>query len=260
MTVAQLHLSFAIFVALTVLLPIGFIYIAHFSRLAAFTRTLMVFQTTVSAVVLVFGLNLAFLSNEVWGTYDKARAVVESEGDTLRNLARVVQGIKAPIGRELLIALQSYESYTVRVAWPLLAAGAWEHAEAGSLAAIAVTVNSDEMSAAAKPPVQSQLIAGVNAMRSLRNQRFSLATSGLNPIKWTLTCFLDIVTLCAITLANLDRRNQHIVASLLFFAVSTPPILLLYMQANPFAGYLPVSAQPIEIALNHVTAALAGTR
>ena len=255
-----MHYSFLIFLALTVLIPVGLIYIAQFSSLSAFARSLAVSPPTVSAVFLVFGLNLAFVSNEVWGTYDKARTAVESEGDTLRNLARVAESIKAPIGRDLLVTLQTYEAYTVKDAWPLLAAGGWEHAEGGSLGKIAVMVNSDEMSAAAKPTVQSQLISGVNSLRTLRNQRFTLAASGLNPIKWTFTCFLDIVALFAIALANMEKRNQHIMASLLFFTVSTPTILLLVLQANPFAGFIPVSSQPIEIALEHVTAALAGAR
>lgn len=255
-----MHYTFVIFLALTVLIPIGLINLAQWSSLSTWARTLAVSPPTVSAVFLVFGLNLAFVSNEVWGTYDKARAAVETEGDTLRNLARVAQSIKAPIGKEMLISLQKYEDYTVHEAWPLLAAGGWEHAEGGSLGQLAVMVNSDDMSAAAKPTVQSQLIASVTTLRSLRNQRFSLASSGLNPIKWTFTCFLDIVALFAIALANMEKRNQHIMASLLFFTVSTPTITVLVLEANPFAGIIPVSAQPIAIALDHVTAVLAGTR
>jgi hypothetical protein len=251
---------FVLFLASTVLIPIALIYIAQWSPLATWTRTLAVSPATVSAVFLVFGLNLAFVSNEVWGTYDKARTAVASEGDTLRNLARMAQSIKAPIGRDMLLTLQKYEAYTVQQAWDLLAVGSWETTEAGSLGQLAVMVSSDEMSAATKPTVQSQLMTSVTTLRSLRNQRFALASSGLNPMKWSFTCFLDIVAIFAIALANMEKRNQHIMASLLFFTASTPTIALLVIEANPFAGIIPVSAQPIAIALDHVTAVLAQTQ
>lgn len=144
--------------------------------------------------------------------------------------------------------------------WLQLAAGGGGYSEGGSLSKIAVMVNSEEMSAATKPTVHGQLISSVNALRSARNQRFALSSSGLNPVKWAFTCFLDVIAIFDIALSSLEKKNQQIVASTLFFVVSTPTIVLLVLQANPFSGFGSVSPQPIQIALDHLTAAINGTR
>lgn len=59
------------FVTLTSALSIFLVYVAQYSRMASWMRTIVGLPpATLSAVFLVFGLNIAFVSNDVWGTYD----------------------------------------------------------------------------------------------------------------------------------------------------------------------------------------------
>jgi len=241
-----------IFALMTIAIAAIFVYFAQFSRFGPSIRRVGGTSPAMAAIFLIFGLNLAFVSNEVWGLFDKAKTVVATEGDALRSLARVAQSIRAPIGKEFMIALHRYETYAVGEGWKALMTGS-TYGEGGSSGTLVALANSDEMAKVASPNVVSQLIAGVNTLRTARNERFSLASSGLNPVKWMFLCFLDFVALIAVSLASMEKKSPHIVASVLFLLSTVPPIIVLANQSNPYAGFTAVSPRPIVTALEHLT-------
>ena len=247
------------FTIMTLVVPAVLIFVCQNSPVSTWIKSSLALPPfMLPAVFLVFSLNLAFVAGDVWGTYDKARAAVASEGDNLRNVARTAIGIKAPIGKELLLALKRYEEYTVTSGWKELAVSSGGYGEGGSTSNLARIVSSEEMSEAVKPLLQGQLVSQINTLRSARNQRFALSASGLHPAKWLFTCFLCLISVLAVSLATMDKKSHQIVSSVFFFVVSTPTIVLLHMHANPFGGLFPISPQPIQIALDHLTVALGG--
>ena len=252
-------MGITIFALMTIAIAALFIYFAQYSRFGPTMRKIGGASPAMAAIFLIFGLNLAFVSNEVWGLYDKAKAVVATEGDALRSLARVAQSIRTPIGKEFMIALQRYETYAVGEGWNALRTGS-AYGEGGSSGPLVALANSDEMAKAASPNAVGQLIAGVNTVRTARNERFALASSGMNPVKWIFLCFLDIVALLAVSLASMEKKSPHIVASVLFLLSTVPPIIMLANQSNPYAGFTAVSPKPIETALEHLTEQLEKSR
>ena len=82
----------------------------------------------------------------------------------------------------------------------------------------------------------------------------------MNPVKWIFLCFLDIVALLAVSLASMEKKSPHIVASVLFLLSTVPPIIMLANQSNPYAGFTAVSPKPIETALEHLTEQLEKSR
>ena len=248
MTVAGITIFALSMIAIVVI----FVYFAQYSRFGPTIRKIGGTSPAMAAIFLMFGLNLAFVSNEVWGLFDKAKAVVATEGDALRSLARVAQSIRAPIGKEFMIALQRYETYAVGDGWQALRTGS-VYGEGGSSGPLVSLANSDEMGKVASPNAVGQLIAGVNTLRTARNERFAIASSAMNPVKWIFLCFLNLMALIAVSLASLEKKSQHIVASVLFLFSTVPPIIVLANQSNPYAGFTAVSPLPIETALKHLT-------
>lgn len=246
------------FIVLTAFIPVFFVYLANDSRFSAIIKTYgglnASFMTT---VFLVFGLNLASLANEVWSARDRAVAAVATEGDVLRIIARLASGVKTPIGRDVVESLNRYERYTVTEEWPQLGQPGRAYGEAGGLGAVTVMIASDEMAAAVKPSVYTQIMAQMNTLRTARNTRYALSDSGLNPVKWAFVCFTEIVAMLTVGFGHLERKRAQILAFALFFAASTPTLAVLVIESNPFRGFVPVSSHPIEVALDHSTGLLA---
>jgi hypothetical protein len=125
------------------------------------------------------------------------------------------------------------------------------------LGAVTVMIASDEMAAAVKPSVHTQIMAQMNTLRTARNTRYALSDSGLNPVKWAFVCFTEIVAMLTVGFGHLERKRAQILAFALFFAASTPTLAVLVIESNPFRGFVPVSSHPIEVALDHSTGLLA---
>ncbi len=245
-------LALLIFVVLTITAPVIFVYLTHSSPWSASIKSCNgLAGPFLSSVFLVFGLNLVFLANEVWGAHDRARAAAALEGDTLRNIARAASGLKSSVGRSIVEALNRYELYTINEDWSQLGRPNRTYGEGGSLADVTVLIGSADFAALTAPTVQSQLLNQINNLRSARNIRYALAEDQLNPVKWYFAYFIDIVAILTVGFGHLQGRRPQIVAFVLFFTVSTPTLVLLNTQANPFRGLVPVAPTAIQLALDH---------
>jgi hypothetical protein len=254
---ADSTLIHVIFVIATIVIPILFVYLSHSSRLTPLLKTYNgVAGPFVSTVFLMFGLNMVFLANEVWGARDRAHAAAESEGDVLRNIARIASGLKSPIGQSVIQELNTYERYTAVEDWPQLGRPNRTYGEGGSLAKVTTLISSAEMAAATTPSVHAGMLAQINTLRAARNTRYDLAEGQTNPVKWYFAYFIDLVAVITVGFGHLQARRPQILAFFLFFAVSTPTLALLYYQSNPYGGFSPVTARPIELALERTNAML----
>jgi hypothetical protein len=243
-----------IFVAVTTISPIVFAWVNHSSSLSTVIKSFgHIDGRYLGAVFLIFGLNLAFLANDVWGAHDRARAAAATEGDNLRTVARIASGVNAPIGRAVIEALNRYEHYTVEEDWPQLGKPDRVYGEAGGLGAVTVLVSSDTMAAAVSTAVQEQLLVQMSDLRASRNARYDLAEGTINPVKWYFTFFIDLVAFLTVGFGHAHNKRGQYLGLFLFYVVSTPTLSLLVVESNPFSGLNAVKPHALELALDHST-------
>ena len=197
----------------------------------------------------LFGLTLAFLSNDTWSAHDRARSAVLREADALRGLDVLAEGLAGGARAEMRLAIAAYLNAAV-AEWPALA-----HSTSDS----AVREASDRLLAlAAAPatltalgaPAQGAMLAAVAAIRESHDARIGLSRTHVNPMKWLGMAFLGFLTLVAIAAIHVETPRIALAAMTIFGLAAAPTAALVLIHGNPFQPPSAVTPTPIKEALD----------
>lgn len=198
----------------------------------------------IGMVALLFGLFGAFLANDIWTRNQTASQAVVEEGDAIRQLARLSEGMEknTELMRE---ALAEYVKAVVAKDWPLMEQGRRSLEILPKVRAISNHIVSGPIAQSVGPAVQGKMLEAYQQLREKRQVRVGLAESRKFTIKWHAWFVFAFLTQVAIIITHLSKPRPMLLAQLVFATALSVCLAILVTNEFPFSALNPVSPEPL---------------
>ncbi len=204
-----------------------------------------------SSTAIVFGLLVAFLSNDVWERNKEAERIVFTESDTLMGLYSLSAASGAD-NQSLRSAIRGYVSAVVEDEWPRLAE---QQRSAKTDAALNALLREVAQPANAKDAsVQRTMLDMVLRIRAAHEVRIALSDDRTVVTKWVAVLLLAFITQIAIAVVHLERPRPQLAALGIFTVGAVLVLGLLAIHEAPFQPPIFVPPGPIGDVLRQVPA------
>jgi hypothetical protein len=237
---------FAFYLATAVLLS----WLSFRSPLSARVQTFKgVVAPFFGSVGIIFGLLVAFLSNDIWDRNRQAERVVLTESDTL--VALYSLGIASGSdSKALRSSIRGYASAVVEDEWPRLRS---QERSTKTDAALDTLLREVALPGASKDfGVQRTMLDMVLKIQAAHEDRLELANDRTAVTKWGAVLLLALITQLAIAVVHLEKPRPQ-AAALFIFTLATVSILgLLAIHEAPFEPPVFVPPGPILDVLRQV--------
>jgi len=201
------------------------------------------------SVGIVFGLLIAFLSNDIWDRNKQAERVVLIESDTL--VALYSLGLASGSdSKALRAAIRGYASAIVEDEWPSLQSNVRSVRTDAALNALLRQVAMPETSKDAG--IQRTMLEMVLKIRSAHEDRLELSNDRTAVTKWGAVLLLALITQLAIAVVHLDKPRPQAAALFIFTLATVSLLSLLAIHEAPFEPPLFVPPGPILDVLRQV--------
>ncbi|MDP2410094.1 MAG: DUF4239 domain-containing protein [Pseudolabrys sp.] len=198
-----------------------------------------------TAIAILFALMTGFLANDIGDRNRHAARAVQTETAELRNVFTLSVASASDM-REIRDAWSAYVKSVIADDWAAMESGRPSATAGAAFDALLREVSDPNIGATAGPAVQSALLNAAVRVGTARSERVALASDRTNDLKWMMVLLLGVMTLVAIGVVHLQRRNAQL-AALTIFATSTVIALgLIGLQEHPFAGPLSISPAPLQ--------------
>lgn len=198
----------------------------------------------------LFGLTLAFISNDTWNAHDRATSAVYREADGLRTLEALARGLPEPQQSALRQAVSDHARASADEWLPLAHRSSNPKAQQTADRLLSL-VASPAMAQTAGTSVHSLMLTTVGHLRDDRHLRIALSQMHVNPLKWMGMAFLGFLTMVSIAVVHVEHPRAATVAIVLFAIAAAPTAAIVLMQGNPFQTPSFVSPAPIaQLALS----------
>ncbi len=206
----------------------------------------------INIIGVLFGLMLAFISNDTWMAHDKAINAVYREADSLRSLRVLAGQVGEPLRSGLQGALDTY-AHSSAAEWSDLAKRKASQQTDSDADALLTWVASPALAEAAGANVQALMLKKVADLRDDRSLRIGLSQMHVNPLKWLGMAFMGMLTLLSIALVHVDNPRAALVSITLFALAAAPTAAIVLIEGNPFQQPSSVTPKPILQARQTVT-------
>ncbi len=228
------------------------VWLSFRSRLSGY---IMSFKGVVApffvSTAVVFGLLIAFLSNDIWERNKQAERIVFTESDTLIG----VYSLSAASGSDnqsLRSAIRGYVSAVVEDEWPRLA---MQQRSAKTDAALNALLREVAQPANAKDAsVQRTMLDMVLRVRAAHEDRIALSNDRTVVTKWAAVLLLALITQIAIAVVHLEKPRPQMAALGIFTVAAVLLLGLLAIHEAPFEPPVFVPPGPIIEVLRQVPA------
>lgn len=186
-----------------------------------------------SVIGLVFGLNIAFLSNEVWITREAAKVGMSYESQSLRNITRVSTSIPDLGGLAIIEAVKNYLEAVVSADNRAVTK---DNSSLPALIKLSDAILNRENMEKVYPSFRQMLLAELKIVRDRSIERTAFIQTKPNKTKWLLVILLESVTLITIAVCHITTGRALVVASFLFLSSVNTYLMVLYSTQSPFSG------------------------
>lgn len=202
----------------------------------------------IGMVSLLFGLFGAFLANDIWTRNQAASHAVVEEGDAIRQLARLSEGMdkNSELMRE---TLADYVKTVIAKDWPLMQAGSRSLEILPKVRAISNHIISGPIAQTVGPAVQGKMLDAYQQLREKRQVRVGLAESRNFTIKWHAIFVFAFLTQVAIVITHLTKPRAMLLAQLVFATALSVCLAILVTNEFPFSPLNPISPEPLQKAM-----------
>ncbi len=203
------------------------------------------------STAIIFGVLIAFLSNDIWERNKQAEHVVFTESDTLIALY-TLSAASAGNNAGLRTAIRGYASAVVEEEWPMLALEQRSPRTDAALNALVREVA--RPGAGIDPSVQRTMLDMVLRVRSAHEDRVSLSNDRTVVTKWAAVLLLAFLTQISIAVVQLDKPRPQVAALVIFSVAAVMLLGLLAIHEAPFEPPVFVPPGPILEVLRQVPA------
>ena len=202
-----------------------------------------------SSTAVIFGLLIAFLSNDIWDRNKQAERIVSTESETLIAL----YSLSAASGSDnasLRSAIRAYVTAVVEDEWPRLAI---QQRSAKTDAALNMLLQQVALPANAKDAsVQRTMLDMVLKVHTAHEDRIALSNDRTVVTKWVAVLVLALITQIAIAVVHLERPRPQVAALAIFTVAAVLLLGLLAIHEAPFEPPVFVPPGPIVDVLRQV--------
>ncbi|HET9046933.1 MAG TPA: hypothetical protein VFO33_08245 [Casimicrobiaceae bacterium] len=197
----------------------------------------------------IFGLLIAFLSNDIWDRNKQAEQIVFTESDTLVAL----YSLSAASGADnpaLRTAIRGYVNAVVQDEWPRLAR---QQRSALTDAALNALLHEVAQSGTTKDAsVQRTMLDMALRIRTAHEDRVGLSNDRTVVTKWAAVLILAIITQIALAVVHLEKPRPQAAALFIFTLAAVSVLGLLAVHEAPFEPPVFVPPGPIADVLRVV--------
>jgi len=201
------------------------------------------------SVGIIFGLLVAFLSNDIWERNKQAERVIQTESDTLVALHSLA--IASGSNTEALRAsIRGYASSVVEDEWPILQL---HQRSTRTDAALNTLLREIALPGTAKDSsVQRTMLDMVLRIRTAHEDRLELTHDRTAVTKWAAVLLLALITQLAIAVVHLERPRPQAAALFIFTLGAVCLLGMLAIHEAPFEPPVFVPPGPIIDVLKQV--------
>lgn len=201
------------------------------------------------STAIIFGLLLAFLSNDIWERNSQADRIVLTESNTLVALYSLSAASGAD-NSHLRSAIRAYVTAVVDDEWPRLARQQRSPTADAALEALLREVAQTSVSNDAD--VRKAMLDMVLKIRNAHEDRVAISDDRTAVSKWAVVLILALVTQLAIAVVHLERPRPQFAALFIFTLAAVSVLGLLAIHEAPFEPPLFVPPGPIGGVLQQV--------
>jgi len=217
--------------------------VSHRSPLSAQVQTFKgVVAPFFGSVGIIFGLLVAFLSNDIWDRNKQAERVILTEADTLIALYSLGSASGSD-SQALRSSIRSYASAVVEDEWPRLQV---QQRSARTDTALNALLREVALPGASKDAaVQRTMMDMVLKVRSAHEDRLEISSDRTAVTKWGAVLLLALITQIAIAVVHLDKLRPQVAALFIFTLAAVSLLSLLAIHEAPFEPPVFVPPGPI---------------
>jgi hypothetical protein len=201
-----------------------------------------------AGMVVIFGILVGFLANDVWDRNRRAATAVRSEAANLTSLYDLLytSGLPAlPIDH----TIRTYVSTVVEKEWPAMARGeAAPEAESAQDRMLEAVANL-EAEPKSSPAITRVMLDTALKIRDARYERLLLSADYSESFKWMSVLLIALVGQVSVAIVHLERARPQIAAMVIFTTGVVVVLGLIASHEFPFSSALAVSPEPISALL-----------
>jgi hypothetical protein len=201
------------------------------------------------SVAVIFGLLVAFLSNDIWDRNKQAERVILTEADTLVAL----YSLSAASGSDsiaLRASIRGYASAVIEDEWPRLRL---QERSTKTDAALNALLREVALPGTVKDfGVQRTILDMVLRIRSAHEDRLELSNDRTAVTKWAAVLLLALITQLAIAVVHLEKPRPQAAAMFIFTLAAVSLLGMLAIHEAPFEPPVFVPPGPIVDVLRQV--------
>ncbi|MYM82936.1 DUF4239 domain-containing protein [Duganella sp. FT50W] len=210
--------------------------IPHESRLAhnEFTANI------ISVIGINYAVLIAFVAVAVWGSFDKASAVANTEADVIGNMYHDAPGLGHAAGVELRMHLKDYVDTVVTQEWPEMAQGHSPNAGWRPLDDIQDMLARYHAQSNTESVYLTEILKNLNQVYDARRGRLSASEAGVEPVVWAIVLLGTCLTIGFTFLFGMPSLRMHMVMTGGFTAAAMLVLVLIIALDWPFRGEVQV--------------------
>jgi hypothetical protein len=208
-----------------------------------------------AVVGVVYAVLLALLVIAVWEQYQRALETVESEADTVADIAGLASRLPETERYQLQEDARSYAQEVVYTEWPLMEQGGIE-GERGTPEAwnliddMRATLQGFEPSTAAEQNLHAEGLDQIDRLGDDRRIRFVAAEEGIPGVLWAVLVFGAVVAVGFTYLFGLQNSWAHRLMVMSLTAVIALVLFTIGVMEHPFSGGARVDPGAFELILD----------
>jgi len=201
------------------------------------------------STAIIFGLLIAFLSNDIWDRNKQAEHLIFAESDTLVALYSL-SAASGVDNKGLRSAIRSYVTAVIEDEWPRLAA---QQRSAQADAALNALLREVAATGVGKDvSVQRTMLDMALRVRAAHEDRVVLSNDRTVVTKWIAVLLLALITQLSIAVVHLEKPRPQAAALVIFTLAAVSILGLLAVHEAPFEPPVFVPPGPIADVLKQV--------
>lgn len=195
-------------------------------------------------IVVILGILVGFLANDVWDRYRRAGGAVRSEAASLKSLYELVAASGLP-DAGINHAIRAYVTAVTEKEWPSMEQGeASPEAEMAQDQLFKLIARAEPMPNGG-PAIERLLLDIALKIRDARSDRLTLSADYSESLKWACVLLFGLMGQVSVAAVHLERARPQIAAMVIFTSGIVLVLGLIASHEAPFSPPLSISRDPI---------------
>lgn len=196
----------------------------------------------------LFSLFAAMLASDIWQHHHEANMALISETSAIAGMISTSAHLDNTDRLRLITSINNYTTAVLTKEWPAMATGDHSGIESASPELRQLSFVSIEIASQKPLPklFETRIQQPLDAIRTARLQRLSLAHDSISAAKWRATMLFGILVLVTVGVVHLRRPRAMVIALAISATCIFFTILMLANNRSPYSGISAIRPQMLE--------------